>query len=82
MDPWHAAGDERVRHGKRHSHRDGEWLVESDDCGLRFAFESRGDDETFGGIPLGTYPVVVCWEDDDWWIEVQYQESGEQEHGG
>lgn len=70
-------GDERVRHGKEHFHRDGDWLVESGECGLRFAFESRGDDETFDGIPVGTYPVIVCWEDDEWWIEVQYTESTE-----
>lgn len=75
MDPFAHPGDERVRHGKEHFHRDGEWLVESDDCGLRFAFESRGDEETFDGIPLGTYPVIVCWEDDDWWVEVQYSGS-------
>ena len=71
MDPWNAAGDERSRHGKHHFYRDGEWLVESDDCGLRFAFEGRGDADTFEGVPLGTYPVIVCWEDDSWWVEVQ-----------
>ena len=46
-----------------------------DDCALRFVFESRGDIETFDGLALGTYPVIVCWEDEDWWIEVQ--ESGD-----
>ena len=75
MDPYHEAGDERTRHGRYHFYRDGEWLVESDECALRFVFESRGDDETFGGLTLGTYPVIVCWEDEDWWIEVQ--ESGD-----
>lgn len=81
MDPYHESGDERNRHGRYHFHRDGEWLVESDDCALRFVFESRSDDETFGGLALGTYPVIVCWEDDDWWIEVQDPESAERECG-
>src|SRR3546814_713254 len=72
MDPWHEAGDERKRHGRYHFYRDGEWLVESEDCALRFVFESVTEWETFEGIPLGTYPVRVEWEDDRWWIEVQY----------
>lgn len=66
-------GDERVRHGKDHFHRDGEWLVESGECALRYVFESRTDWETFDGVSLGTYPIRVEWEDDVWWIEVQDQ---------
>ena len=80
MDPHHEAGDERTRHGRYHFHRDGEWLVEGDDCALRFVFESRGDIETFDGLALGTYPVLVCWEDDDWWIEVQEPDERESDH--
>lgn len=71
MDPWHTAGDERVRHGRHHFHRDGEWLVESTECALRFVFEQYGDIETFDGLDLGTYLVCVRWEDDLWWMEVQ-----------
>lgn len=72
MDPNHAAGYERVRHGREHFHRDGEWMVEQDDCALRFVFESVTEWESFDGIPLGTHPVIVCWEDESWWVEVQY----------
>jgi hypothetical protein len=62
---------ERTRHGRYHIHRDGEWLVESDECALRFVFEQYGSVETFEGLALGTYPIVVRWEDDTWWIEVE-----------
>jgi hypothetical protein len=65
-------GDERFRHGRDHLHRDGEWLVDSGVCALGYVFESRTEWETFDGIPIGTYPVRIEWEDDYWWIEVQY----------
>lgn len=68
MDP--ERGDERVRHGKRHFYRDGDWLAESDICALRYVFEDRGDIETFDGLGIGTYPVRIEWED-AWWLEVQ-----------
>jgi hypothetical protein len=73
-------GDERVRHGREHQHRDGIWLVESDLCALRYVFESRTEWETFEGIPLGTYPVRVEWEDNEWWVEVQYTQPTVQDH--
>lgn len=63
-------GDERVRHGKRHFHRDGYWVAESDQCALRYVFEGRSPEETFEGLALGTYPVSIEWED-SWWLEVQ-----------
>lgn len=65
-----AYGDERVRHGREHTHRDGDWLVESDECALHYVFEQVGPIETFQGLDLGTYPVRIEW-DDDWWLEVQ-----------
>lgn len=70
MDP--ERGDERFRHGRRHFHRDGDWLVESDICGLCYVFEYTGDIETFAeaGVTLGIYPIIVAWED-TWWLEVQ-----------
>ncbi|MFF9565748.1 hypothetical protein ACF1AJ_20535 [Leifsonia sp. NPDC014704] len=64
-------GDERVRHGREHFYRDGDWLVESDLCALRFVFEDRTEEETFAGLDLGTYPVRVEWEDESWWLEPQ-----------
>jgi hypothetical protein len=64
-------GDERSRHGKEHTFRDGDWLVESDQCALRYVFEQIGTNETFEGLTLGTYPVRIEWEDDTWWLEVQ-----------
>jgi hypothetical protein len=70
MDPFNAAGDERNRHGRFHFHRDGEWLVQSDACALRFVFEQYGDIETFNGLTLGSYAVRVEWEDDTWWLTV------------
>jgi len=70
MNPHYEPYDERVRHGKQHFHRDGEWMVESDQCALRYVFESVTAEETFGGLGLGTYPVSIEWED-DWWLEVQ-----------
>ena len=81
MSPYYDT--ERVRHGKQHEWRDGEWLVESDDCGVRFVFELRGDIETFdeAEVSLGTYPVLVVWED-GWFLEVQnpQAEQGEAEN--
>lgn len=72
MNPDREPYDERFRHGKRHFHRDGDWLVESDICALGYVFEYTGDIETFeeAGVTLGTYPVRVEWED-TWWLEVQ-----------
>jgi hypothetical protein len=64
-------GDERTAHGVAHEYRDGEWLVESDQCALRYVFESVTEGETFEGIELGTYPVRIDWDDDSWWVEVQ-----------
>lgn len=63
-------GYERVRHGKEHTFRDGDWLVESDQCALRYVFEQSGPEETFEGLTLGTYPVHIEWGD-VWWLEVQ-----------
>lgn len=70
MDPDHFPGDERVRHGKEHVYRDGDWLVKSDICALCYVFEYIGENETFDGLALGTYPTYVNWED-SWWLEVQ-----------
>lgn len=75
-------GDERVRHGKEHTFREGDWLIQSDDCALGYVFEQRGDIETFegAGVTLGTYAVEICWED-DWWLEVGARaEQGEAEN--
>lgn len=69
--------DERGRHGREHLFRDGDWLVESDQCALRYVFEQVGTNETFEGLTLGTYPVRVEWED-DWWLEVQKSSTPEQ----
>jgi hypothetical protein len=71
MNPEYDPGDERVRHGKDHYYRDGDWLVESDTCALAYVFENATDAEYFGGLPLGTYPIRVEWEDDSWWFEIQ-----------
>lgn len=70
MNADYAPCDERVRHGKRHFYRDGDWLVESDQCALRYVFGDVGPVETFYGLALGTYPVRIEWED-TWWLEVQ-----------
>lgn len=63
-------GDERVRHGKYHFYRDGDWLVESDICALRYVFEYVTEDETFEGLSVGSYPIRIEW-DNSWWVEVQ-----------
>jgi len=84
MSPEYAPFDERVRHGKLHTHRDGDWLVESDDCALGYVFEQRGPIETFeqAEVTLGTYAVEIRWED-DWWIEIGPRtEQGEAENHG
>jgi hypothetical protein len=70
MNPEREPLDERIRHGRRHFHRDGDWLVESDKCALSYVFEWVTEAETFEGLELGTYPVRVEWED-SWWLEVQ-----------
>jgi hypothetical protein len=70
MNPEREPLDERIRHGRRHFHRDGDWLVESDKCALRYVFEWVTEAETFEGLELGTYPVRVERED-SWWLEVQ-----------
>lgn len=71
-------GHERLAHGVEHEYRDGDWLVLSDICALRYVFEYVTEWETFDGIPLGTYPVFIDWDGDDWHAEVQYK-PGEQE---
>lgn len=71
MNPNYAPGDERVRHGKEHCYRDGDWYVESDVCALRYVFEHHSDEEYFRGLELGTYPIRLDWEDDRWWFEIQ-----------
>lgn len=70
MNPDYPPGDERFRHGKLHEYRDGEWLIETDKCALRFVFEHGGIEDAFDGLSIGTYPVTICWED-TWWLEVQ-----------
>jgi hypothetical protein len=70
MNPDYEPGDERFRHGKEHFYRDGDWLVESDLCSLRYVFEYITAAETFDGVAVGTYPVLIQWED-TWWLEVQ-----------
>lgn len=70
MNPEYEPFDERLRHGKTHYYRDGMWCCESDDCALRYVFECVTEEETFDGVALGTYPIVIEW-DDGWWIEVQ-----------
>lgn len=67
---------ERVRHGKHHEYRDGDWLVESDRCALDYVFEYATEDEYFDGLPLGTYPVRIDWDGDHWWLEVQRATPG------
>lgn len=71
MNPDYEPLDERHRHGKRHFHRDGVWLVESDICALGYVFEYTGDVETFteAEVSLGTYNVDIEWED-TWWLEI------------
>lgn len=71
MNPDYEPFDERYRHGKRHFHRDGDWLVESDACALSYVFEWSGDIETFteAEVSIGTYNVEIKWED-TWWLEV------------
>lgn len=76
MNPDREPYDERVRHGKDHFHRDGEWLVESNQCALRYVFEYSTAWEAFNGLELGTYPISIEWED-TWWIEVQPSEREE-----
>ena len=71
MNPDYEPGDERVRHGKTHYYRDGEWWVESDVCALRYVFEHYSENEYFKDFELGTYPIRVDWEDEDWWFEIQ-----------
>lgn len=71
MNPDYEPGHERTRHGKDHYYRDGDWFVESDVCALRYVFESYSDVEYFDGVALGTYPIIIDWEDDRWWFEVQ-----------
>lgn len=73
MDPDHPAGDERLRHSVHHEYREGHWLVVTDECALGFVFEAVSDIDTFteAGVGLGTYPVVIQWEDENWWLEVQ-----------
>lgn len=74
MNPEYEPYDERVRHGKEHFHRDGDWLVESDQCALRYVFEWSTEWDAFNGIEVGTYPIRIEWED-TWWIEVQEVEG-------
>jgi hypothetical protein len=69
-------GDERLRHGKHHWHADGTWWV-YDSCALRYVFETVTEEETFDGIPLGTYPLHVEWDGEYWHVEVQYSEPTE-----
>ena len=71
MNPNHEPGDERIRHGKYHLYRDGDWWVESDICALRYVFEHYSDNEYFDGFDLGTYSIHIDWEDDRWWFENQ-----------
>lgn len=65
---------ERVAHGLDHwwNWDNREWIVhDTTDCALGYAFEIVTEDETFGGVGLGTFPVHIEWED-GWWIEVQH----------
>jgi hypothetical protein len=75
MNPDCEPGDERFRHGKEHFYRDGDWLVESDLCSLRYVFEYTTAAETFDGVAVGTYPVLIQWED-TWWLEVLHHPVG------
>lgn len=63
-------GDERTAHGVLHEYRGGEWLIESDTCALSYVFESATEDEHFGGLGIGTYPVSIDWDGDDWLMQV------------
>lgn len=62
-------GDERVRHGREHFFRDGDWLVESDRCALRYVFEAEFPWSQFERAGLGTHPVEIEWED-DWYLSI------------
>ena len=74
MDPEHAAGDERVRHGKVHRHIWGVgWCVESTDCGEQFAYDLSMQADA--APALGTYPLFIEWDGDGWdsWIDYDPQ---------
>lgn len=65
--------DDLHAHGQYHwwNYDNAEWIVhDTEDCALHHAFEMVTEDETFEGLTLGTYPVLVMWED-SWWLEVQ-----------
>lgn len=81
MDPEHAAGDERVRHGKVHRHIWGVgWCVESTDCGEQFAYDLSMQADA--APALGTYPLSIEWDGDGWdsWIDYENPQPAVQDH--
>lgn len=83
MDPEHAAGDERVRHGKVHRHIWGVgWCVESTDCGEQFAYDLSMQADA--APALGTYPLSIEWDGDGWdsWIDYDLQSDVREESNG
>lgn len=69
----HEEESERTAHGLDHwwNWDNREWIVQDPDaCALSHVFEHVTEDETFDGLSVGTYPVLVMWED-SWWLEVQ-----------
>jgi hypothetical protein len=56
--------DERYRHGVEHQFIEGEWMVETNMCGLQYAYDLALE---AADIPeLGTYKLVVDWDGDHW----------------
>jgi len=68
MNPDYPPFDERNRHGVEHQRIDGEWMVETNDCGIQYADDvaMNADDVT----ELGTYELRVDWDGDSWLTNV------------
>ena len=82
MNPDYAPFDERHRHGVEHQQIDGEWMVETNECALQFAYDLASN---AGDAPAcGVYSLHVDWNGDAWLTEVGYlkqHDSGESDRG-
>lgn len=74
MDP--DRGTERTRHGREHWYADGTWWVErTRGCALDHVFELEYPDAKLAQAGLGTYPVEIDWDGDQWWLTVLHDRA-------
>jgi hypothetical protein len=68
MNPDYAPFDERHRHGVEHRYIENEWMIETNECGLHYAYDlalNAGD-----APDVGVYSLHVDWDGDSWLAEV------------